>query len=293
VLLVGGAVLLVAFLASQFAQENAMFDVSLFRKPTFAGNAIGAFAISSAMFAMFLYLTLYLQTIIGLSPLNTGLRFLPVTVLSFFVAAASGHLSSRIPARFLLGGGLALVGAGLLLMRGVSASSHWTALLFGFIVAGAGIGLCNPVLASTAIGVVPPQRSGMASGISSTFRQVGIATGIAALGAIFERQITSKLGVSLAGTPGAAHTSQIAHAVAAGGAQQVVTQVPATARPRVAEAVHAAFASALNDILLVGGVIAFAGAVLCFVLVRERDFVPSGAPPSSASELAHVAATAG
>ena len=149
------------------------------------------------------------------------------------------------------------------------------------------------MLASTAIGVVPPQRSGMASGISSTFRQVGIATGIAALGAIFERQITNKLIVSLAGTPGAAHTSQIAHAVAAGGAQQVVTQIPPTARSRVVEAVHAAFASALNDILLVGGIIAFAGAVLCFLLVRERDFVPSGAPPSTAPEPVHVATTAG
>ena len=107
-------------------------------------------------------------------------------------------------------------------MRGLTPSSHWTALLAGFIVAGAGVGAVNPALASTAIGVVPPQRSGMASGINNTFRQVGIATGIAALGALFESTITHKLTPLLAGTPAAGKAAQIAHAVAAGGTQQVL-----------------------------------------------------------------------
>src|SRR5205814_340722 len=157
--------------------------------------------------------------------LQTGLRFLPVTVLSFVVAAISGNLSARVPVRFLLSLGLLAVGVGLLLMTGLSASSSWTALLPGFIAAGAGVGLVNPALASTAIGVVPPQRSGMASGINSTFRQVGIATGIAVLGAIFESQLSSKLAPRLVGTPAAGHASQIAHAAAAGGARSVLHSV--------------------------------------------------------------------
>ena len=121
-----------------------------------------------------------------------------------------------------------LVGVGLVLMRGLTATSAWTALLPGFIVAGAGIGFVNPALAATAVGVVPPQRSGMASGINSTFRQVGIATGIAVLGAIFESEISSALAPRLAGTAAAHRTSSIAHAVAGGGAQAVVAHVPAT-----------------------------------------------------------------
>jgi predicted MFS family arabinose efflux permease len=279
VLLLGGSgVLLVVFLISQFVQDHAMLDVSLFRKPTFGGAAIAAFTLSAAMFAMFLYLTLYLQTILGLSPLETGLRFLPVTVLSFFVAALSGNLSTKVPVRALLAAGLALVGTGLLLMRGVTANSHWTALLAGFVVSGAGIGLCNPPLASTAIGVVPPQRSGMASGINTTFRQVGIATGIAVLGAIFESGISSRLASGLAGTPLATHVGQIAHAVAAGGAPTVIRSVPPNIRPRVEEAIHAAFAGALNEILLVGAIIALIGSLSALVLVRGRDFVFSGGP---------------
>jgi hypothetical protein len=183
----------------------------------------------------------------------------------------------------LLSTGLLLVGAGLLLMRGLTAASGWTALLAGFIVAGAGVGLVNPALASTAVGVVPPQRSGMASGVNSTFRQVGIATGIAVLGSIFESAITSKLKTALAGTPAAAHATQLGHAVAAGGAGAALGRVPPGQRARVAEAVHGAFASAMNEILLVAAIVAFIGAALGLLLVRGSDFVSYPAPEPAAA----------
>jgi EmrB/QacA subfamily drug resistance transporter len=271
-LIAGSVALLAGFTVSQVVQENAMFDLTLFRKPAFDGAALAAFAIAAAMFAMFLYLTIYLQTILGLSPLQTGLRFLPITLVMFVVAGASGRLVGRVPARLPLGAGLALTGAGLLLMRGVTASSHWTALLVGFIVAGIGIGLVNPALASSAIAVVPPRRSGMASGINNTFRQVGLATGIAGLGAVFESQLSGKLAPRLAGTPAAGHVSQIAHAVAAGGAQSVIGGVPPERRAQAALAIHSAFAGALNDILVIAGIVALVGAALALVLVRQRDF---------------------
>jgi EmrB/QacA subfamily drug resistance transporter len=282
-LFAGGALLLVVFLISQFRQKDAMFDVTLFRKPTFDGASAVAFTISSAMFAMFLYLVLYIQTILGLSPLQTGLRFLPFTVVSFFVAALSGNLSTRVPVRFLLAGGLLLTAIGLLLMRGLTVSSEWTALLAGFIVAGAGVGLVNPALASTAIGVVPPQRSGMASGINNTFRQVGIATGIAVLGAIFEPSLTTGITPKLVGTPAAGQAAEIARAVAAGGAQKVVASVPAADRASASTAIHAAFAGSMNDILLVAAIVAFVGAFLALVLVRGSDFVTYAAPQPAAS----------
>jgi EmrB/QacA subfamily drug resistance transporter len=290
-LFVGSVVLLVAFVVAELVQEEPMFDLALFRKPTFAGASLAAFAVSSTMFAMFLYLTLYIQTLLGYSPLQTGLRFLPFTVISFVASAASGNLSSRVPVRFLLGGGLALTGAGLLLMRGLTPSSGWTALLAGFILAGAGVGLVNPALASTAIGVVPPQRSGMASGINNTFRQVGIATGIAGLGALFESKISSQLAPHLSGTAAAGHAGLIGKAVAAGGTQQVLQSVPHADRVRAAAGVHIAFTSAMNEILLVAGVFALAGAVLAAVLVRGRDFAGYGhAERTEAPEPAAAAA---
>jgi predicted MFS family arabinose efflux permease len=260
-----------------------MFDLSLFRKPAFVGAALTAFTMSASVLALFLYLTLFIQTLLGYSPLQTGLRFLPFTVVSFFVAAPTGNLSARIPIRFLLGAGLAMMGVGLLLMRGLTPSSGWTAILAGSVVGGAGIGLVNPSLASAAIGVVPPQRSGMASGINNTFRQVGIATGIAVLGALFESRITARLAPRLAHTPAAGHAHQIAHAVAAGGTQRVLHSVPGPERAHASAAIHVAFTSAMNEILVVGAVIALIGAVLATVLVRGRDFATYAAAEPAAA----------
>ena len=91
-----------------------------------------------------------------------------------------------MPIRILLGTGMGLVTIALYLMYGVKVSSGWTTLLAGFLIGGIGIGMVNPPLATTAVGVVPVQRAGMAAGVNNTFRQVGIATGIAGLGAIFQ-----------------------------------------------------------------------------------------------------------
>jgi EmrB/QacA subfamily drug resistance transporter len=246
-------VLLVAFFAIEHVSRAPMLDLGLFRVPTFVGAQIVAFAISAGIFAQFLYLTLYLQNVLGYSPIQAGLRFLPLSLVSFFVAPVAGRLSARLPVRLLLGAGLALVGVSLLLMHGVTTHSGWTTLLPGFIVAGIGVGMVNPPLASVAVSVVEPRRAGMASGVNNTFRQVGIATGIAGLGAIFQDTIASKL-----------HGAGGAKGVASGAVQQG------------GELARAAFVSGLNEILLVGAILAFVGAVLAFFLIRSRDLVASG-----------------
>ncbi len=112
--------LLAAFVAIELRTKYPMLDLSLFRKPAFNGVSAVAFGLSAGMFAMFLYLTIYMQGVLDFSPLEAGLRFLPLTVLGFIVAPISGALSNRIPIRVLLGVGLATVGVGLLLMHGVS-----------------------------------------------------------------------------------------------------------------------------------------------------------------------------
>src|SRR6476660_6425303 len=148
-LLVASVVLLVAFVLVELRQESPVLDLTLFRKPTFTGAAIVAFTLSASMFAMFLYITLYLQNILGFSPLEAGLRFLPLSLISFVVAAAAGPLSERYPKRIFFVGGLVLVGFALLWMGqaftgGLTVNDDWTALLGGFIIAGVGIALINP-----------------------------------------------------------------------------------------------------------------------------------------------------
>ncbi|MDQ6606655.1 MAG: MFS transporter [Actinomycetota bacterium] len=294
--LIGAAVLMTAFvIAERVQRERAMFDLSLFRKPTFTGGAIAAFALSAGLFAVLLYITLYLQDVLGYSALQTGLRMLVLSGGILLTSTLSGRLTASVPIRFLIAPGLAMVGAGLLLMRGLDASSGWTHLIPGFIIAGAGTGMINPPLASTAIGVVTPDRAGMASGINSTFRQIGIATGIAGLGSLFSHTVRTHIVALLSHAPHL--TASQAHALASGvaqggGARTGLSALAPQARPVVEHAVRAGFTVGLNDVFLVGAVLALVSSALTLVLIRSRDFESSAArggaqPPSPrASESA-------
>jgi EmrB/QacA subfamily drug resistance transporter len=265
----GGAVaLLAAFIAIEARSDHPMLDLRLFRKPAFNGVSAVAFGLSAGMFAMFLYLTIYMQGVLDFSPLEAGLRFLPLTVLSFVASPIAGALSHKIPIRVLLGVGLATVGVGLLLMHGVTADSEWTSLLAGFLLAGIGIGITNPGIGQAAIAVVPVEKSGMGSGINTTFRQVGIATGVAALGAIFQSRVNSKLAELLPHAP-----AGLGELVSSGGSRAAVTIAPPGQRAEIAHAADVAFVCGFNEIILIAAILSFLGAALGFFLVRSRDFV--------------------
>src|SRR5215204_2315294 len=242
-LLAAAVILIAVFATIELRREQPMLDLRLFRKPAFTGAQIVAFTLHASMFSMFLYLTLYMQNVLGYSPLETGVRFLPISLLSFLAAPSAGKLAERLPVRAFLGAGLVCVGVGLLLMSGIEPSDDWTTLLAGFIVAGVGIGFINPPLATAAIGVVEPRRAGAASGINSTFRQVGTAVGIAGLGALLQSKLNHDLGTGGFASP----------------------------------AGRTAYIDAFNELLIVGAAVAFAGAALALVLVRRRDFVSAPA----------------
>jgi hypothetical protein len=267
-------VLLALFLAIETRVKEPMLPLRLFRKPAFTGVQLAAAGISASMFALFLYLTFYLQGFLGDSPLEAGLRYLPLTVMTFFVSAATGAvLITKFQARYLLSGGLVLVGAALLLMGGIGTGDEWTTLLPGFLLAGLGVGIVNPVIADVAVSVVPKEQSGMASGINDTFRQVGIAIGIAAWGAIFLGRGADKIEQLLAGTPASTgdRPRQLVEAVSSGNLDTALANVPAGSRGAVGNAAREGFLSGLNEILMLGGIFALAGAVAALWLVRERD----------------------
>jgi EmrB/QacA subfamily drug resistance transporter len=280
-MLVGSAVLMAIFLVAEGRVRDPMLELGLFKRPAMVGVSVTAFTLASSIFAMFLYLTIYLQDVLGYSPFAAGLRFLPITVLSFVVAPFAGKLTVQVKSRYLLGLGLLLIALACKLTNHIGAHSSWTVLLPGFIVAGIGIGMVNPVLASATVSVVPPERSGMASGSSATFRQVGMATGIAALGAVFLSQIRPDTAHALAGTPtgrivlaqGGARLSQ---AVAGGGVREVAASIPvAAARHALISAYQVGFTTTFNHLMSIAMWTALIGAVAALALVRQRDFVPS------------------
>jgi EmrB/QacA subfamily drug resistance transporter len=191
--LAAATLLAVTFLVVEHRAKAPMLPLSLFRIPAFTGTALVAFAQSVALYPLFLFLAIYFQEGLGLSPTATGLRLLPLTLVLFVVAPISGRLTSRWPLRVPLAAGLVLIGVALLLMRSIDTTSDWTALLPGLLVGGLAIGVISPALAAAMVSVLPVERSGLASGINNTFRQLGIAMGIAGLGAIFEHHVNQAL----------------------------------------------------------------------------------------------------
>ncbi len=180
----GAALLLAAFVAIEARVAHPMLPLRLFRDRDFTGAQIAAYAISGSWFAIFLYSTLYLQQVLGLSAIEAGLVYLPATIANFVVAGASVQLGDRVEPRVMISGGLALVAVGMALCTFAAVDSSWVVLLPGMIVGMVGTGLFNPALANLAVGAVPVEQSGLASGVNDTFRQAGIAVGVAALGAL-------------------------------------------------------------------------------------------------------------
>jgi EmrB/QacA subfamily drug resistance transporter len=255
------AVLFASFLTIESRVAKPMLPLGLFRVRTFTGVQIAAFAVSVSMFALILYITLYLQQYLGDSPLDAGLKYLPLTLSMFLAAAVAGITVGRLPARVTLGAGLALAGLGLILMSRVEVGSKWTVLLVGFIVAGIGIGIANAVTGDVAMSIVSTDRSGMAAGINDTFRQVGIAIGIAAWGAIFlSRGATAA--ASFAHQP-SARGRQLIDALSTGG----IARLPAG----LADAARHGFITGFHEILLLGGGIALLGAIATISLVRGQE----------------------
>lgn len=264
-LLAASVLLMVAFVLVELHHPRPMFDLSLFRNNGFVGVSVATFAIGAGMFAIYPYLTFYLQNDLGYSPLVGGLCLLPSTVLCFVVPLATRKAVENRPPGMVLGAGLAITAAGLALMHGLTVSSSWTALIPGLLLTGVGIGITNPAIAKTGLGVVPPQRTGMASGISNTFRIGGLATGVAALGAIFQHHLATSLQAQLGHPAG-----RLAKALASGGTRAAQSFAPSERGVLVAS--HHAFVSGTNEILAIGSVLVILGALAGVALVRASCF---------------------
>ena len=182
--LAGAVVFIGAFIAVEARVKEPMLPLGLFRNRAFTGAQVAAFAISASFFAVFLYTTIYLQQILGLSAIEAGLVYLPGTLVMLVVSGATANLVEKIGARAMIAGGLAIVGVGQALLTIAAVDSSWSVFLPGVIIACIGTGLFNPALSAVALSSAPHQMSGLAAGVNDTFRQAGIAVGVAALGAL-------------------------------------------------------------------------------------------------------------
>jgi EmrB/QacA subfamily drug resistance transporter len=180
----GAAALLIAFVIVEARSASPMLPLKLLRSAPFTGAQLTAFAISGSFFAIYIYCSLYLQNVLGLSAIDAGLVFVPSTLVMVVVSGLTAKLNAKVHPGVLISGGLILVAAGMAMLTVAQVDSSWTVLLPGITLALVGTGLFNPSVSAVALGTVPPEQSGLAAGINDTFRQAGISVGVAALGAL-------------------------------------------------------------------------------------------------------------
>ncbi|MFQ6397810.1 MFS transporter [Nocardia sp. KC 131] len=260
-MLVAAGLALAAFVAIERRSKEPMFDLSLLRERAFVGVLIAAVSLFLAAFAALMYTSIWLQSVLKMSPVQAGLVGLPLSAMAFVVSGGLGrYLHGGNPGR-IIGGGLLAIGVGGLLGGVlVHGDAGWTALIPGYLAVGAGVGLATATLGSAAMSAVAPQRGGMATGAMNTAQQLGMAFGIAVLGSVFTARAQDVLADR--GVPGAATAAQ---AVAGGRSAPLPMQ----------DAIHAAAVAGVQGTLAVSGVVGLLGGALTMALIRPAGRTPS------------------
>ena len=182
-----------AFVLLEKAQRLPLFDMTLFRDPTFVGANTVALLVSLAMFGVFFFISLFMQNVLGYSAVRAGAAFLPMTLLIILIAPIAGKSSDRLGSRGLMTGGMTLVGCSLLIFAQLQPDSSYLALLPGMVLGGLGMAITMTPMTAAALSSVPVDKAGVGSGMLNTFRQVGGALGIAVMGAILASGSNSAL----------------------------------------------------------------------------------------------------
>lgn len=277
-LFAGAAVVMAVFIAIERSLgERAMLDLSLFRIFSFNSLAVvSVLLMGIAMAAIFLMIT-FVQNELNNSPLETGIRLLPLSAVLMVMGGVIGSLTAKVSARWLLGLGSVAIAAGAYSFQLlVDDSSSWTALLVPFILIGIGLGIFNPTRAAMAINIVEPRKAGMSNGASETFQQVGVALGIAVFGAIYEARLTDKFAASDVGKQIGDSAHELGEPLAAGGAQVAATAVPQNMADRAVEAAHSAAVSAMGEAFTIGAALMLIAVIVGFVFVRDKDMHQGG-----------------
>jgi EmrB/QacA subfamily drug resistance transporter len=261
-------VALAAFVLIERRSPTPVVDFAFFRSRQFVGATAVAFMVTFAMFAMFFFIALYMQNILGYGPLATGVRFLPTTLLVMVAGPVAGRLSDRIGPRWLMTAGLLMIAAALLWQSRIDTTTGFGYLLPAFMVMGLGIGLVMSPMSAAAMNAVDRTKAGVASGTLSMARMVGGTFGVAALGALVAAVGRSDLDRSLPAVS-APVRDRLVDGLGSGAGLQ-------GASPHVETAVNSAFVDALSTGLLVSAAAALVGALLAWALIRDhRPHVPA------------------
>jgi predicted MFS family arabinose efflux permease len=226
------AVLLVTFVLLERHQRLPMLDLSLFRNATFTGANSAMLLVGLAMFGVFFYVSLFVQQVLGYSPVQAGATFLPMTLLVILVAPQAGRAADRYGARWLVGAGLTLLTISLLLYSRVDAAASFWTLLPALIVGGLGMSLAMAPTTAAAMSAVSVDKAGVGSAVLNSMRQVGGSLGIAIMGAVVAHSVGGGRATPQTFTAGFHHAVELAAAFAFAGALVAVTTIRKVDHPQ-------------------------------------------------------------
>src|SRR4051812_17731661 len=290
----GAVVLAVLFVAWERRAPWPMLPLRFFRIPAFAAGNVVGFVLSLGMFGFFFFLSLYMQSIHGYSPLETGIRFLPMTLMFVASSPVGGRLAQAVGPRLPMTIGLFLCAAAFLVLSTVGASAPYLVLAPTFMAIGVANGLILAPVTYAVMDAVGPERSGMGSAATNTSREVGGVFGIAFLGTLLTAGLRASFG------PGLTHlglpAGRLAAILEAGGHGRPDAPAPAGLTPRQAAGVRAAFSSAFMDGFhlahVVPAILLIATGFVALRWIPDRGR-PAGVPDELASEVVAAAVASG
>ncbi|HLZ72564.1 MAG TPA: MFS transporter [Dehalococcoidia bacterium] len=267
----GGVLLLLLFALNEARTRHALLDLRFFRLPTFSGANVAIFASTFSMFAYYFLLSLYLQDLLGYSALEAGLRLLPETLIVALVAPFAGRITDRFGPRNPLAAGMFLLAVSLLLATRWTATTSYAGLLPALLLNGIGQGLVTTPAMAAVMGSVPRERSGAASGVVNTMRQVGGLLGVAALGALFSHLVSSQFVEKAAGLGLGDRLTPLGQQVAGGGVKAVIGLAPDVAE-RARAAATTAFVHGFSETLYVNAAVLLIGTLVALLFVKSDRF---------------------
>jgi EmrB/QacA subfamily drug resistance transporter len=278
------AALLGAFALWERRTTHPMLDVGLFRNPRFSA-ASGAIALTFfAMFGSFFLLTQLLQSVMGYTPLEAGIRLLPMAVTQMVVAPASAKVVERLGSKVVVATGMAIAALGLAMTSQLTAGSGYDAVAACLIVLSAGIAMVMPAATEAIMGSVALAKAGVGSAVNDTTRQLGGAFGVAVLGSVVSSTYGPEVREAVAGSPLPATAVQSA-GDQIGAAMDVARRIGGEPGRLLADAASAAFVDGMSTAMLIGAAVLTVGAVLVGLFLPAR----AGVKASDADEATGVA----
>jgi EmrB/QacA subfamily drug resistance transporter len=273
-LLAAGVALVALWIVWELRVDQPMVPLGFFRIRQFAvANAV-AVLVGVALFGSLFFVTLYFQNVKGYSAVDAGLRSMPMTLLIMFVAPLAGRLNQKVGPRIPMAGGMLLTGVGMIGLTQIDGSSNYALIWPWFSCIGAGIAMAMPALSGAAMSAVDPRKSGVASGVLNSSRQVGGAIGIAVMGSVVAAISANDWKSHVATLPAAAQAKAAAlEQLVVGGQGALVGRL---AGPEAHAAASTAFVNGMHGAF-------WAGAVLCLLASAMSAFgLPTHVPVTHA-----------